>query len=187
MLCLLTCGCSSLEYGSVKDRTYTSGDGKVQITFPAGEKPEITAGYLESKYTCPDDFEAFYLDPQAGCYLVCCAVVPPERQKAMDLKKLLNSPDGRKSVFAATARIVQQKHRSTLNLRENQADLRTQTVFQIYTKMTDESGKERVGSLLFQLKNRWFWLVYEPAPGSDSSPAALRERLLALKNAITMP
>ena len=188
---ILFCGCSSLKYGSLDGRVYTSGDQKVQITFPEGAAPKITAGYLENQFTCPDDFEAVYLDQAAGCFLVCSAIVPPEQKNTMDLPKLLQTTKGQESVSAATARIIQQKHRSSLILRDSEVDTRAFTVFQIYTKMTDETGKLRVGSLFFQLKNRWFWLIYEPAAGSDLPPGKaiieIRQQLFRLKDAIRMP
>lgn len=182
---LLICGCSSLKYGTLDGRVYTSGDRKVKISFPEGKAPEITAGYLESKYTCPDDFEVVYLDSVTGSFLVCSAVIPPERIKSAEVKKLLRTSDGEASVFAATARIVQQKHRSTLNLLESQTDDKKESVFQLYSKMTDESGKQRVGSLFFQLKNRWFWLIYEPAGAMGKD--AIRQQLYRLKDVIRMP
>lgn len=188
---LLTCGCRSLEYGTLDGRVYTSGDRKVKITFPEGAAPQITAGYLENKYTCPDDFEAIYLDRATGSFLVCSAVIPPEQLKSADVKKLLQTPKGEASIFAATARIIQQKHRSTLNLLESKTDDQKESVFQIYSLMTDESGKRRVGSLFFQLKNRWFWLIYEPASENILLPAKaaehIRQQLFRLKNAIQMP
>ncbi len=185
------CGCSSLDYGSLEGRVYTSGDKKVQITFPDGAESKITAGYLENQYTCPDDFEAIYLDRSTGSFLVCSAVIPPEQKKAMDLKKRLSTQQGQESVFAATARIIQQKYRGTLILRDSKADVQAQTVFQLYAKMTDETGKQRVGSLFFQLKNRWFWLIYEPAPTEDlqaeEAAELIRQQLFRLKDAIRMP
>lgn len=188
---LLVCGCNSLKYGELDGRVYTSGDKKVQITFPEGAAPQITAGYLENKYTCPDDFEAIYLDRTTGSFLVCSAVIPPEQLKSADVKKLLQTPKGEASIFAATARIIQQKHRSTLNLLESKTDDQKESVFQIYSLMTDESGKRRVGSLFFQLKNRWFWLIYEPASGNilppDKAAEHIRQQLFRLKNAIQMP
>ena len=184
------CGCSSMKYGSLDGRVYTSGDQKVQITFPEGSAPEITAGYLENQYTCPDDFETVYLDKSTGSFLVCSAVIPPEQKNTMDLPRLLQTTKGQESVSAATARIIQRKHRSSLILRDNEVDARACTVFQIYTKMTDETGKLRVGSLFFQLKNRWFWLIYEPAANSNLPPEKaiieIRQQLFRLKDAIRM-
>lgn len=182
---LLTCGCRSLEYGTLDGRVYTSGDRKVKITFPEGAAPEITAGYLENKYTCPDDFEVVYLDSVTGCFLVCSAVIPPDRMASAEVKKRLQTPDGEASVFAATARVVQQKHRSTLNLLESKTDDKKESVFQLYSKMTDESGKQRVGSLFFQRKNRWFWLIYDPAGAMGKD--AIRKQLSRLKDAVEMP
>ena len=188
---LLICGCNSLTYGELDGRVYISGDKKVQITFPEGADPQITAGYLENKYTCPDDFEAVYLDRANGSFLVCSAVIPPEQMKSADVKKLLQTAKGQESVSAATARIIQQKHRSTLNLLKSQTDDKKESVFQIYSEMTDESGKRRVGSLFFQLKNRWFWLIYEPASENILPPEKaaehIRQQLFRLKNAIQMP
>ena len=185
MTALLVCGCRSLEYGTLEGRVYTSGDQKVKITFPEGDAPEITAGYLESRYSCPDDFEAVYLDRATGSFLVCSAVIPPEQMKSAEVKKLLQTPKGEASVFAATARIVQRKHRSTLNLLESRTDEKKESVFQLYSKMTDESGKQRVGSLFFQRKNRWFWMIYEPAGSMEN--VAIRDRLYRLKDAVEMP
>ena len=92
---LLVCGCNSLKYGELDGRVYTSGDKKVQITFPEGAAPQITAGYLENKYTCPDDFEAIYLDRTTGSFLVCSAVIPPEQLKSADVKKTSANPERR--------------------------------------------------------------------------------------------
>ena len=134
---LLICGCSSLKYGTLDGLVYTSGDRKVKISFPEGKAPEITAGYLESKYTCPDDFEVVYLDSVTGSFLVCSAVIPPERIKSAEVKKLLRTSDGEASVFAATARIVQQKHRSTLNLLESLLEKApTRSIVPTATKIT---------------------------------------------------
>lgn len=184
------CGCSSVDYGSLEGRVYTSGDRKVQITFPEGQAPEITAGYLESKFTCPDDFEVLYLDRATGFFLVCCAVIPPERQETMDLQKLLQTPDGQKSVSAATRRIIQKKHRTTLNLLTSLVEQKDLSVFQLYSKMTDDAGKQRVGSLFFQKGDRWFWLIYEPAdngilPVRETSDK-IRKQLYSLKEAISI-
>ena len=178
-------GCSSVEYGTLEERIYTSGDQKVQIIFPEGYDPAITAGYLENQFTCPDDFEAIYLDRLTGNYLICCAVIPPEQRNAMDLAKRLKTRAGRESVFAATARIIQQKHRDTLLLQKSEAA--PSGVFQLYTKMTDDAGNQWVGSLFFRLKDRWFWLIYEPAEMQDNAAEYIRQKLFEMKDRIRMP
>ncbi|MBQ7394272.1 MAG: hypothetical protein IJV89_08000 [Lentisphaeria bacterium] len=182
-------GCSSVDYGTLEGRIYTSGDQKVKITFPEGYDPAITAGYLENQFTCPDDFEVIYLDRLTGNFLICSAVIPPEQRNTMDLTGRLKTRAGRESVFAATARIIQQKHRDTLLLQKSETV--NSGVLQLYTKMTDDAGNQWVGSLFFQLKDRWFWMIYEPASENilppDKAAEHIRQQLFRLKNAIQMP
>ena len=42
-----------------------------------------------------------------------------------------------------------------------------------------------IAALFFQLKNRWFWLIYEPAGAMGKD--AIRQQLYRLKDVIRMP